>query len=97
MRKLLEGQQRAELEKQMWYPQVPLVLAESLLQQKKYDDVEAVTDEWRAKFSDSETQDGLDEIEGRSLVNQGKFPEAREAFGRVLANPGEERTEVEHC
>jgi len=95
MRKLLEGQQQAELEKQMWYPQVPLVLAESLLQQKKYEDVKAVTEEWRAKFSDFETRDGLDEIEGRSLVNQGKFSEAREAFGRVLANPGEERTEVE--
>lgn len=91
MRSLLK---EPELEKQTWSPQVPLVLAESLLQQSKYDALKSFAEEWRTQHPESESQAGLDEIEGRSLYKQSQFAEAREAFERALKNAKPERSEL---
>jgi len=95
MRKLLEIKDRPDVEQQSWYVQVPLVLGESLLAQgNRAEEIKEVVEGWRSSHPDSESQAGLDEIEGRSLVKQAKFPEAREAFTRAVENPKAARTET---
>ena len=70
------------------------MLAEIDLQEKRYDDVAATVAEFRAATPESPYLYLADDVLGRSLNNQGKFEEAREAFHRVTQSKSGEKTET---
>ena len=77
-----------------WFPRVWVLLAETYLRGKQYDDVLRAADEFRAWNPRSKWLYQVDEILGRSLKNQAKFDQARAAFARAIAGPGAHRTET---
>lgn len=77
-----------------WFPRVWVLLAESYLRMKKYDDVRRTVDAFREWDAQSPLLYQADEILGRSFKNQAKFDEARAAFSRAIAGPGARRTET---
>jgi cellulose synthase operon protein C len=77
-----------------WFPQVWVVLAESLFRLKQYDDLEKTVAEFREWDPKSPFLYQADEVLGRGLKNQAKFPEAREVFDRVVRDDAGRRTET---
>ncbi|MSR59843.1 MAG: tetratricopeptide repeat protein [Planctomycetaceae bacterium] len=77
-----------------WLPQVWVRLAETQFRLKDHAAVAATV----AEFCEADPQSPLrylaDEVLGRSLKAQGKWPEAREAFERVIKDPHGKSTET---
>jgi cellulose synthase operon protein C len=71
-----------------------VVLAESLFRLKQYDDLEKTVAEFREWDPKSPFLYQADEVLGRGLKNQAKFPEAREVFDRVVRDDAGRRTET---
>ncbi|TWU06800.1 tol-pal system protein YbgF [Symmachiella macrocystis] len=89
-----ESTEGETVEKLDWFPSVWLLLAEIHLQEKRYDDVAATVAEFRAASPKSPYLYQADEVLGRSLNNQAKFDEAREAFRRVTESESGQKTET---
>lgn len=77
-----------------WLPQVWVMLAEVAFRQKDYDAVAATVAEYRALDAKAPLLYQLDEVLGRSLKSQGKFPEAREIFDSVVKDEEGRLTET---
>jgi len=77
-----------------WFPQAWVLLAEAYFRMKKYDEVEKTVAACRAWKADLPALYLLDEILGRSLNAQAKFPEATAVFQQVIDNPQARRTET---
>ena len=69
-------------------------LAEISCTLKDYSGVASLVEEYRAWDPASPRLYVADEILGRSLKNQARFPQAREAFERVIRHPQGKRTET---
>ncbi len=82
------------LKKADWFPQAWVMLAETQWRLKAYDAVAATVAEYRTWDPRSPLLYQADEVLGRSFKSQAKFPEAREAFVRVIKNPEAKLTET---
>jgi len=76
-----------------WFPQVWVMLAETEWRLKDYDAVAATVAEFRTWNPQSPFLYQADEVLGRSLKSQAKFPEAREALQRAVKDPHGKLTE----
>ena len=92
--KLKSMREEAVVRDAAWLPQVWVMLAEIACRQKDYDTVTAIVAEYRALDEKGPLLYQLDEVLGRSLKALGKFPEAREAFERVVSNDEGRQTET---
>ena len=90
----LEASKSDTVRRAEWFPSVRLLLAESLLQAKKYADVEAVIGRFRTEDAASPLLYQADEILGRRFKNEARWKEAREAFQRVVDSESGRRTET---
>jgi TolA-binding protein len=77
-----------------WFPGVWLLLAETDLQLKDYAGVDEVVATFKQTFPDAPLAYHLDDVAGRRLKNEARFPEAREAFQRVIDSPHGRGTET---
>jgi len=77
-----------------WHQRVWVLLAESLVQTKQYDELAAVVEDLRKRDPESRWLYQADEILGRGYKNQAKFEEARAAFQRAIDHPAGRRTET---
>jgi len=77
-----------------WFSGVWIMLAEIALEEKKYDDVEKVVEDFRAAEPKSPSLYYADDILGRSYSRQAKFEEARQAYQRVIDSESGELTET---
>lgn len=77
-----------------WIGHLWALLAEAKVRQKKYDAVIATSEQAKAWNADAPTHYMLDEVVGRALKNQAKFPEAIAAFSRVVESEHGSRTET---
>jgi TolA-binding protein len=75
------------LKQTKWFPQVWVVLAEIELRLKAHDAVEATVSEFRNWDSNSPLLYQAEEVLGRSLKSQARFPEARSVLERVIKSP----------
>lgn len=83
-----------EVRQAAWFPHIWVILAEAKLRLKKYDDVADLMRDFQAANPEATLAYQLEEVLGRSFKNQAKFPEAREAFERVINSPHGRRTET---
>ncbi len=86
-----DGQTVGEFE---WFPKVWVMLAEIGYREKKYDDVKETVAAFRESDPDSPALYFADEVLGRSLKAQARYPEAREAFERVIHSKSGAKTET---
>lgn len=77
-----------------WQPRLWVLQAEAQFRAKKYDDIEQTLADYKRRHSKAELGYQIEEIVGRALKQQARFPEAREAFDRVLADSTAFRTET---
>ncbi|MGE3314725.1 MAG: tetratricopeptide repeat protein, partial [Planctomycetaceae bacterium] len=77
-----------------WQPRIWVLLAETFLQLKRYDDVVATVEDLRKRDSKSPWLYQADEVLGRAYKNQAKFDEARAAFQRVIDDSTGQKTET---
>jgi len=77
-----------------WLPRVWILAAEAQFRLKRYDDVAATVADLKQKLASAPLTYQADEILGRTLKQQARFPEAREALERVIAAPTAFRTET---
>lgn len=87
LQKLIALKGDPALKKSDWFPQVWVMLAETHWRLKTYDAVAATVAEFKAWDPRSPLIYQAEEILGRSFKSQAKFPEAREAFLRVIKDP----------
>ncbi len=80
--------------KSRWFPRVWVLLAESQVRQKKYDEVVATVAAFRQWDPKSEKLYEADEVLGRCYKNQAKWEESRKAFERALEHPAAKGTET---
>ena len=81
-------------EDEPWRELVWVLLAEALMETKDYRKVGAVASDFEETFADSDYGYRFDEMRGRALKNQAKFPEARQYFERVVDSRAGRRTET---
>jgi cellulose synthase operon protein C len=79
---------------QEWYPGVWLLLAETHLRLKEYDELSRVAADFAQRHPDSPLAYHLDVAQGRALQNQARFDEARAAFQKVIDSPQGKGTET---
>ena len=84
----------AAIAKEAWFGQAWVLLAEAQNRVQQYDDVMATVAAARAWKPDLPVLYILDEIAGRSLKAQAKFPEAIAIFQRIVDDPNGRRTET---
>ena len=77
-----------------WFGQAWVLLAEAQYREKLHDEVAATALECRTWKPDLPTLYVVDEVLGRSLKAQAKFPEALEVFNRIVDDPHGRRTET---
>jgi TolA-binding protein len=77
-----------------WQPRVWVLLAETQLQLKAYNDVAATVEDFRTRDPKSQWLYQAEEVLGRSYKNQAKFDEARAAFQRVIDDATGRKTET---
>jgi TolA-binding protein len=77
-----------------WHPRLWVLQAEAQFRLKKYDDITRTLADFHLRQPKATSGYQIEEIVGRALKQQAKFPEAREAFERVLADPAAFRTET---
>jgi TolA-binding protein len=92
--KLKERKDDPVIKGSKWFPQVWVMLAEIAWQLKNPDLVASTVAEFRAWDPKSRLLCQADEVLGRSLKSQAKYPEAREALLRVLSDPHAKDTET---
>ena len=92
--KLTAQKEDATIAAAPWFPQAWVLLAEAQFRQKKYEEIERLVAECRAWQPEWPALYLLDEVLGRSLNAQAKFPEAQAAFERVIDSPTGRRTET---
>ena len=69
-------------------------LAQSLCQQKKWQDALAIAAKIESEFPRFEEQYEADYIVGRCLAAEAEFAAAREAYGKVIRSKGNEKSET---
>lgn len=84
----------AEVANEPWFGQAWILLAEAQHREKQHDDVLQTAAECRTWKPDLPVLYIVDEIAGRSLKAQAKFPEALAVFQRVVDDPHGRRTET---
>lgn len=77
-----------------WFGQAWVLLAEAQYREKLHDDVAQTAAECRKWKPDLPVLYIIDEIAGRSLKSQAKFPEALAIFQRIVDDPHGRRTET---
>lgn len=77
-----------------WFGQAWVLLAEAQYREKQHDDVARTAAECRQWKPDLSVLYIIDEIAGRSLKAQAKFPEALAVFQRIVDDPHGRRTET---
>ncbi|MGO8749011.1 MAG: tetratricopeptide repeat protein [Thermoguttaceae bacterium] len=77
-----------------WRALVHLRLAQSLCQQKKWQDALAIAAKIESEFPRFEEQYEADYIVGRCLAAEAEFAAAREAYGKVIRSKGNEKSET---
>lgn len=77
-----------------WAPRLWVLKAEALYRQKKYDDLAATVKDFEQRLPRSKLGYQVYEVQGRALKQQARFPEARAALEKVLADPNAFRTET---
>jgi TolA-binding protein len=82
------------LKQAKWFSQVWVMLAEIEWRLKAYDAVAATVAEFRAWNPNSPLLYQADEVLGRSLKSQARFPEARVALERVIKDPNGKLSET---
>ena len=73
---------------------VPLRQAQILVHQKQWDEAQKLAQPIAANFPDFEQQYEVDYVLGRCLAAEGKFDQAREAYGRVIRSQLGGKTET---
>jgi TolA-binding protein len=93
---LKSRREEPEIAKARWLPRVWVLLAETSLRLKKYDDVVATVEEFRQAYENSPVMHQALEVLGRSYKNRPMpdFAKAREAFQAVLDDPAARDTET---
>ncbi len=81
-------------ESEAWAPRLWVLAAETQFRLKHYDDIAATVADLKQRLPDSKLTYQAEEVLGRALKQQAKFPEAREALERALADPAAFRTET---
>ncbi|MDB5338048.1 MAG: Tetratricopeptide 2 repeat protein, partial [Planctomycetaceae bacterium] len=84
----------AQIANEAWFGQAWVLLTEAQNREKQYDDVAATVAACRAWKPDLPVLYILDEIAGRSLKAQAKFPAAIATFQRIVDDPNGRRTET---
>lgn len=84
LKELKSAQSDRTVSKTAWFPQVWVLLAEVQFRQKKYAEVAQTADDLVKWNPRAESRYQIDEILGRSFKAQARFPEARQAFLRVI-------------
>lgn len=84
----------AMVSKEAWFGQAWVLLAEAHNREQQYDEVAATVTACREWKPDLPVLYILDEIAGRSLKAQAKFPEAIATFQRIVEDPNGRRTET---
>jgi TolA-binding protein len=77
-----------------WAPRLWVLSAETLFRLKRYDEVAPLLEDLRTKLPTSTLMYQVEEVLGRCYKQQAKFPEARTALERVLADPAAFGTET---
>jgi len=77
-----------------WFPRLWVLQAEAQLRLKQYDDIEKTLSDLKQRQPTCKLCYQVEEILGRAYKQQAKFPEARQVFERVLADPEAFRTET---
>jgi TolA-binding protein len=86
--------QRAQGAKEKWLGMVPLRLAQSLAQQKKWDEAQRIAAGIESQFPAFDRQYEVDYLLGRCHASQGEFAEARAAYLKVTRSPTAGKTET---
>jgi TolA-binding protein len=92
--KLKEIRDDKAIKPPVWLPQVWIMLAETQYRLKDHDAAAATVAELRANEPMSPLLYQADEVLGRCLKAQAKWPEAREIFTRVVEDPSGKLTET---
>ncbi|OYW18658.1 MAG: hypothetical protein B7Z55_10215, partial [Planctomycetales bacterium 12-60-4] len=77
-----------------WAPRLWVLAAEAQFRLKRYDDITLTVADLKKQLPESKLVYQAEEVLGRALKQQAKFPEAREALERVIADPAAFRTET---
>lgn len=92
--KQLASMTQAPVTDDPWLPRVWVLAAEAQFRLKRYDEVATTVADLKRKLPEAPLNYQADEILGRTLKQQARFPEAREALERVVAAPAAFRTET---
>lgn len=77
-----------------WAPRLWVLAAEAQFRLKRYDDILATVGDLKKQLPDSPLTYQVEEVLGRALKQQAKFPEARTALERVINDERAFRTET---
>ena len=91
---LKDQQTNTDVSQSYWYPRVWVLLAETYLRQKKYDQVAETAAAFEAWNPKSDRLFEVFEILGRAYKNQAEWDKARTAFQRTLDDPNSRGTET---
>ena len=91
---LTESKDEPAVAESRWFPRVWVLLAESQIRQKKYDEVVATVAAFRKWDPKSEKLYEAEEVLGRCYKNQAQWEESRAAFERALGQPAAKGTET---
>lgn len=83
-----------DLKHAAWFPRVWVLLAEAQYRLKDYPGVFKTAEDFRRADPKSPVLYQVEEVVGRVFKSQAKFPEAREAFLRVIRHPDGQATET---
>lgn len=81
-------------ESEAWAPRLWVLSAEAQFRLKRYEEISTTVADLKQRQPDSKLTYQAEEVLGRALKQQAKFPEAREALERALADPAAFRTET---
>jgi len=85
---------QAEGRRESWLAMIPLRRAQSLAQQKKWDEAYLIAAKIEAEYPNFEQQYEVDYLLGRCLHSRAELQAAREAFQRVIRSPSGAKTET---
>jgi TolA-binding protein len=94
LKQLTQAKADSDTAKARWFPRAWVLLAECLVRQQKYPEVEATVTAFREAYPKSDKLHEAEEVLGRAYKNQAKWEDARAAFERSLAQPAAKGTET---
>lgn len=77
-----------------WAPRLWVLAAETQFRLKRYDDIAITVDDLKKKWPEGSLNYQAEEVLGRALKQQARFPESRAALDRVLSDKAAFRTET---